>query len=311
MARSDFDGTLPAGLSAHPEVDPVTGELYAVAYHHELPYIHFLTIGVDGRVRRSEPIATKSTSMMHAFSLTEQYAVIYDLPVIFSPGAAEAGSRMPYTWNDGHGARLGVLPRNGGDADVLWMDIDPCYVFHPLNSYQVGRWLVIDVVRHERLFDLDQLRPSESAPTLWRWTIDLSGGTVSEEQIDDHIQEFPRIDDRFKGSRHRYGFSVELRPEECGALAGPALLRHDLDARRTETHAFGPGKETGEAVFVPRTADAPEGDGWLLSLVYDRTTDRSELAVIDTADFTGEPVATVQLPTRVPHGFHATWITGS
>jgi carotenoid cleavage dioxygenase-like enzyme len=218
---------------------------------------------------------------------------------------------MPYTWNDGHGARLGVLPRNGGDADVLWMDIDPCYVFHPLNSYQVGRRLVIDVVRHERMFDLDQQRPSESRPTLWRWTIDLSGGTVSEEQIDDHIQEFPRIDDRFKGSRHRYGFSVELRPEETGALAGPALLRHDFDTRRTESHDFGPGRETGEAVFVPRTADAPEGDGWLMSLVYDRTTDRSELAVIDTADFTGEPVATVQLPTRVPHGFHATWITGS
>lgn len=307
LARSDFDGTLPTGLSAHPECDPVTGELYAVAYYHELPYIHYLTIGVDGRVRKAEPIATKSTSMMHAFSLTERYAVIYDLPVTFNSAAAEAGSRLPYTWNDSHGARLGVLPRDGGDADVLWMDIDPCYVFHPLNAYEVGRSLVIDVVRHQRMFDRDPLRPSESAPTLWRWTVDLPSGTVTEVQLDDHLQEFPRIDDRFKGSRNRYGFATRMSPGS-GGLAGPSLLRHDLDARRTEEHVFGPGRETGEAVFVPRSAVAPEGDGWLMSLVYDRTTDRSDLVVLDTADFTGDPIAAVRLPVRVPHGFHASWI---
>ncbi|HEV2639936.1 MAG TPA: carotenoid oxygenase family protein [Actinocrinis sp.] len=311
VARGDFDGTLPGGFSAHPELDPVTGELYAVAYQHDLPYLHYLTIGVDGRVRRAEPIATKSTSMMHAFSITDRHAVIYDLPVVFDPQAATAGSRLPYTWDDGHGARIGVLPRNGGDADVLWMDVDPCYVFHALNAYESGRWLVLDVVRHQRLFDRDRLRASESAPSLWRWTVDLLAGTVTEEQIDDQCEEFPRLDDRFKGTRHRYGFAVGMRPGDGGALAGPALLRHDLDTRRTERHEFGPGRETGEAVFVPRAADAPEGDGWLLSLVYDKSTDRSELSVLDTADFTGEPVATVPLPVRVPHGFHASWIGGS
>ena len=311
VARSDFDGTLPAGFSAHPETDPLTGELHAIAYYHELPHIHYLTIGVDGRVRKAEPISMKNTSMMHAFSLTERYAVIYDLPVTFSPAAAEAGSRVPYAWDNGHGARLGVLPREGGDADVLWMDVDPCYVFHPLNAYETGRGIVIDVVRHERLFDRDPLRPSESAPTLWRWTVDLPSGMVTERQLDDYIEEFPRIDDRYKGSRHRYGFATAVRPSSDGLFAGPALLRHDLLKRRTDVHEFGPGRETGEAVFVPRTADAPEGDGWLLSLVYDRQTDRSDLVVLDTADFTGDPVATVQLPVRVPHGFHAAWIAGA
>jgi carotenoid cleavage dioxygenase-like enzyme len=311
VARSDFDGTLPAGFSAHPETDQVTGELHAVAYYHELPDIHYLTVGVDGRVRRAEPIAMKSTSMMHAFSLTERYAVLYDFPVTFSAAAAAAGSRVPYAWNDGHGSRLGILPRWGGDADVLWMDIDPCFVFHPYNAYEAGRSIVIDVVRHERVFDLDPLRPGESAPTLWRWTVDLRSGTVAERQLDDHVEEFPRIDDRFKGSRHRYGFAIGLRPEDGDMFAGPRLLRHDLVARRTDVHEFGPGRETGEAVFVPRTADAPEGDGWLLSFVYDRATDRSDLVVLDTADFAGEPVATVRLPVRVPHGFHATWIAGS
>jgi len=311
VARSDFDGTLPAGFSAHPELDPLTGELHAIAYYHDLPHVHYLTVGVDGKVRRAEPISMKNTSMMHAFSLTERYAVIYDLPVTFNAAAAAAGSRVPYTWDDGHGARLGVLPRDGGDADVLWMDVDPCYVFHPLNAYETGREIVIDVIRHERLFDRDPLRPSESAPTLWRWTVDLPSGMVTERQLDDYIQEFPRIDDRYKGSQHRYGFTTAVRPDNGGLFAGPALLRHDLLLGRTDVHEFGPGRETGEAVFVPRAADAPEGDGWLLSLVYDRQADRSDLVVLDTADFAGDPVATVRLPVRVPHGFHANWIAGA
>ena len=330
VARSDFDGTLPAGFSAHPEHDPVTGELYAVAYYHELPYAHFLTIGVDGRVRRAEQIAMKQTSMMHAFSLTDRHAVLYDLPVVYHPAAAAAGSRIPYAWDDNHGARLGILPRDGGDADVLWVDIDPCYVFHPVNAYQTaGNRLVIDVVRHERVFDRDRHDLTESLPALWRWVVDLSAGIVAETQLDDHIEEFPRIDERYRGTRHRYAYAVAMRCEDgtglgsaaarraraghsvnpsAGPLAGAALVRHDLDARRTALHEFGPGRETGEAVFVPRGADAPEGDGWLMSMVYDRSTDRSELVVLDTADFTGEPVATVHLPVRVPHGFHAAWI---
>jgi carotenoid cleavage dioxygenase-like enzyme len=311
VARSDFDGTLPAGFSAHPEIDPLTGEMYAMAYYHELPHIQYLIIGVDGRVRKAEPISMKNTPMMHAFSLTERYAVIYDLPVTFSPAAAAAGSRLPYAWDDSHGARLGVLPREGGDADVLWMDVDPCYVFHPLNAYETDRRIVIDLIRHERVFDRDPLRPSESNPTLWQWTVDLPSGMVTERQLDDYVQEFPRIDDRYKGSRNRYGFTTAVRPEAGGIFAGPALLRHDLLAQRTDVHEFGGGRESGEAVFVPRTGYAPEGDGWLMSLVYDRAADRSDLVVLDTADFAGEPVATVKLPVRVPHGFHGMWVNGS
>ena len=307
-ARSDFDGTLPAGFSAHPETDPVTGELHAVAYYFGLPHIHYLVVGVDGRVRRAEPIEIKGTSMMHAFSLTERYAVIYDLPVVFSPAEAAAGSRLPYVWDEGHGARLGVLPRHGTAADVLWMEIDPCYVFHVLNSYEAGGRIILDVVRHQRVFDRDRLRPGESVPTLWRWTLDPAGGTATEVQLDDRAQEFPRIDDRYKGSAHRYGFTAALRPEDPAALAGPALLRHDLREGRTEAHEYGRGRAAGEAVFVPRTPDAPEADGWLLTPVYDAATDRTDLIVVDTQDFTGPPVASIHLPTRIPHGFHSAWI---
>lgn len=311
LDRVDFDGTLPGGFSAHPVVDPLTQQMHAVAYEPGRPGVDHLTLDASGRVRRRENITVKDTPMMHAFSLTDREAIIYDLPVTYDARAAAAGSRVPYTWNDSHEARLGILPREGTDADVRWMSIAPCFVFHPVNAYSRGRHIVIDVIRHERAFDRDPLHPSESAPTLWRWTVDRAGGLVTEDRLSGETQEFPRIDDRYAGSPYRYAFTVELHPDQGAALAGPALLRHDLVTGRVDRHRFGPGREGGEAVFVPRSARAPEGDGYLLSAVYDTASGTSDLVVIDTADFTGRPVAVVKLPVRIPHGFHAQWVAGS
>jgi carotenoid cleavage dioxygenase len=308
VARSDFDGTLGGGFSAHPEHDPLTGELFAMAYYHEEPYLRFVTLGPDGLVRREAAIDVEAPGMVHAFSLTERYAVVYDLPVEFDPCAAAAGSRVPYTWRAGRGGRLGVLRREGGGQDVLWIDIEPCYVFHALNAYEDGDRLVLDVVRHARVFDRDRLSPGESEPMLWRWTVDPAAGTVVQQQLCDVPEEFPRIDDRYRTVRHRYGFATAMDCGRHGPFAGAALLRHDLETGRTDAHEFGPGRVAGEAVFVPRRDDAPEGDGWLLSLVYDEAVDRSELVVLDTDDFDGDPVATVRLPVRVPHALHSAWI---
>ncbi|WP_405016060.1 carotenoid oxygenase family protein [Kitasatospora sp. NBC_00070] len=311
LARHDFDGTLPAGFAAHPVADPLTGELHAVAHQFGQPQLTYLTVDARGRVSRTEPITVKGAPMVHAFSLTDRHAIIYDLPVTFDPSAAAAGSRVPYTWDEGHGARLGILPRGGRDADVRWLEIDPCFVFHPVNAYEQGGRTVIDVIRHERVFDRDPLHPGESAPALWRWTVDHRHGTVLERRLDGRAQEFPRIDDRYAGSPNRWAVTVGLHPERAGALAGPELLRHDLLTGHTEVHRVGPGREAGEAVFVPRGAHAPEGDGWLLSLVHDTATDRGELIVLDSTRFSGPPVAVIPLPVRVPHGLHTQWVANS
>lgn len=308
VARIDFDGTLPGGFAAHPQHDPLTGELHAIAASHEPPHAVHIVVDVHGRVRRTAPIQLKRPTLMHAFSLTEHYALIYDLPVVLDPAA---DPRTPYTWDDGHGARLGLLPRDGGPDGILWVELAPCFVFHPVNAYETDRHIVVDVVRHPRIFDHDRRRPGETAPTLWRWTVHPGAGTVVEEPLSDLVQEAPRIDDRYRGSKHRIAFTTALDPSTDELLGGPALLRHDLEAGRTDVHHLPPGRTTGEAVLVPREASAPEGDGWLLSLVYDRCAGRSELRVVDTADFTGRPVAVVPLPVRVPHGFHTTWAPGA
>jgi carotenoid cleavage dioxygenase-like enzyme len=307
IARLDFDGTLPHGFAAHPECDPVTGELFTVAYYHGLPYVEYMIIGVDGRVRHCEPISVRATPMMHSLSLTDRHVVLFDLPVTFNPLLADAGSRCPYSWSTGSQARLGVLPREGGERDLRWFDVDPCFVFHPVNAYETGETIVIDVIRHERVFDRDLRAPGESAPTLWRWTLDLVAGTTTERRLDDIPQEFPRIDDRRKTMRHRYAYTVATQAGST-ILGGSALLKHDLDRGDVAVHDFGPGRSASEAVFVPRGPRSGEDDGWLLSYVYDAATDRSTLVVLNADDFAGRPQAVVHLPVRVPGGFHTNWI---
>ncbi|WP_428962036.1 carotenoid oxygenase family protein [Micromonospora fluostatini] len=306
VARVDFDGTLPHGFAAHAQCDPVTGELFAVAYYHELPYVEHLVISPEGRVRRCDRIEVTGPPLMHSLALTDRHSVLFDLPVVFDPRLARAGSRFPYAWSAGRPARLGLLPRRA-PGDVRWFEVDPCYVFHPVNAYEVDDRCVVDVIRYDRVFDRDLHSPGESPPTLWRWTLDLTRGTVAAEQLDDIPQEFPRIDERRTTMAHRYAYTVAMQ-SGAGVLGGSALLRHDLVRREVTVHDFGPHREAGEAVFVPRGPLAAEDDGWLLTYVHDGRTDRSSLVVLDAGDVAGPPVAVVHLPTRIPSGFHANWI---
>ena len=71
---------------------------------------------------------------------------------------------------------------------------------------------------------------------------------------------------------------------------------------------LGRARAPWEAVFVvaPERASDEEG-GWLLSYVYDATTDRSELVIYDAQDLRSGALARVLLPQRVPFGFHGNW----
>lgn len=161
VARTDFDATLPHGFTAHPRRDPVTGELFGVAYYHELPYVEHIVVGVDGRVRRCERIQVSGAPMMHASALTDRHTVLFDLPVAYHRELAAAGSRFPYAWRRDRPSRLGLLPREGGDADVRWFEVDPCYVFHPVNAYEQRDSCVVEVIRHDRVFDRNLYAPGD------------------------------------------------------------------------------------------------------------------------------------------------------
>ena len=303
----DFGGTLPNGFTAHPHRDPDTGELHALAYWWGLGNtMQYIVVGADGAVTRVEPIEFAEHVMVHDFGLGRDHIVVFDLPCVFDIDLAMQGKGLPYRWREDYQARIGVMPRAGTNADVKWFDVDPCYIFHPMNVWEDGDRVVLDACRHPRMFAVDQLGPNEGPPTLNRWTFDLAGGKVIEETIDDRPQEFPRFDERLQGKPYRYGYAVDVG--ENLALGG--VVKHDFAADASDVRRD-PHHEWGEVVFVPRNDTAGEDDGWLMGYRYDRETDRSDLVILDASDVTGDPVAVVRLPRRVPNGFHGNWLPRS
>ena len=241
--------------------------------------------------------------MMHDFAITERHVIFMDLPVVFDAERAMQGT-MPYAWSDDYGARLGIMPRGGDSAQVRWFEIEPCYVFHPLNAHAEGDEVVLDVARYPEIW---RDSPSDfRRACLHRFRVDLASGEVREEGLDDRGIEFPRVDPRREGRAHRFGYAVSF--DLLTSQSASALVQYDLARGEAKTHEFGPGCAPGEGVFVPASAEASEDEGWVLSFVYDQARDGSALVVLDAASFDGPPVATVPLPQRVPFGFHGNWI---
>ena len=264
-------------------------------------------LDAKGNLARSLEIPVPGPTMMHDFAITERHVLFMDLPVVFDLEQALSGQGgMPYHWNDEYGARIGVMPRDGSAAELRWYEIEPCYVFHPWNAFETadGR-IVLDVARYPELWRKNASQ-FESA-TAHRFTLDPKSGNVKEERLDDRPIEFPRVDDRRSGSRHRYGYTVaSLGGVDEGGFQG--LLKYDFEQGTSVAHDFGPGRATGEGVFVP--AGKGEDEGYVLSFVYDEATNGSTLSILDAQNLAKPPVAEVALPQRVPFGFHGNWVGG-
>lgn len=313
IARTDFGGTLEMTFSAHPKLDPASGELHAMTYcwPDRMDHLQYVVLGHDGLVTKTVNIPVPDMPMVHDISLTENWIVVYDLPVTVRGDLLAEGYNFPFGWNPEHPARLGLLPRAAESADqIVWVDVAPCFTFHPVNAYEDPDGnVVIDYCRYERLFDLDVLGPftRDPAPTLDRWTINPSSRTVNEERIDGRGHEFPRHNPRYGLTDYQFAYTSILDYERP-SLVGP-IAKTDTKTGQVIEHDFGPGKGGAEPVFVPRDGGASEDDGWVLSIVHDAVNEGAELAIIDAQDFAGPAVATVTLPRRVPFGFHGNWVS--
>ncbi|WP_439817309.1 carotenoid oxygenase family protein [Zavarzinia sp. CC-PAN008] len=311
IAYSDFDGTLGTAFTAHPHEDPATGELHAITYDAMTPTtVWHVVADRNGRVVRQEPIPVSDGPMIHECTITKNYVLIFDLPVTFSMSAVMAGYSFPYVWNPKHKARVGLLPRNGTADDVIWCAVDPCYVFHVANSYEdeQGR-VIVDSAVYETMFKDGMDGPNGRSLGLERWTIDPVAKRVARATIDAAPQEFPRPDERFFGAAYRHAWSMGLPGEGGEGFMGPQpLYHHDLETGTRRARDFGTGAVPGEFVFVPRSADAAEGDGWVLGYVIDTATDTTDLVILDALDIEGEAVARVHIPHRIPTGFHGNWM---
>lgn len=297
----DFDGKLKTALTAHPKICPETGEMLAFGYGFVPPFLVYHRFDAAGRLVQSEEIPVGGPTMIHDFSATRTKVVFMDLPIVFDLEQAMTGG-MPYRWSDDYPARLGVMPREGTAKDLQWFSIPSCYVFHPLNAYDEGETVVVDVARYEKMW----VKGFDEPARLHRFRLDLPGGRARGETLFDEPIEFPRICDAYAGLKNRFGYAVTTHAgDDAGFKLGTRIVKFDLDRHAVTGAEFGRGRFPGEPVFA--AAGYGEDDGFLLTFVFDAGRNASEFVALDAKNLSAGPVARVPLPQRVPFGFHGAW----
>ena len=309
----DFQGKLKHAFTAHPKIDITTGEMMCHGYWPMKPYLQYSVVNKAGAIVHSTPIELPRAVMMHDAAITERYTIFLDLPLTLDLMAAAKGEELG-KFRPELGARIGVLPRYGKGSEIKWYSIKPCFVFHVLNAFEHDGKLSVFACRMEKYPEWVSLTKSAKdlsltgyadPPRMHRWTVDLKSGKVNESTLDEQACEFPRVDDRLTGKQTRFGYSLWNNEKTSG------VLKFDLEKNSKQLCRLGDGVMCGEWVFVPRSSETKsEDDGWLVTYVHDRKSDRSEFVVLNAADVTAKPVARVVLPQRVPSGFHAVWIDG-
>ena len=299
-----FENTLAGSYSGHPHHDPLTGELHAIAYDGSIwDSVRHVVISPAGTVTRETPIAVKDGPCIHDCAITARFVIVLDLPVTFSMRAVLGGHAFPFRWNKAHPARVGLLPRDGGD--IIWCGVDSCFVFHVANAYDEGNRVVLDVIAYPHMFTANG-SGLDALGSLERWTIDPVTKRVDRRVIDPTPQEFPRIDERRFGQPHRLVYTVSVPPDGNTQLTGATrLYKHDLATGERWTHDFGDGHLPGEFVFVPEGAD--EDAGWLIGMVLNVAAATTDLVILDARRFAASPLAVIHLPHAIPPGFHGNW----
>lgn len=311
IAHDPFGGTLKGSFTAHPHLDPDSGEMHAICYEGRDPtQIRHVIVDTAGKVRKEAAIKVQDGPSIHDCMITENYVIVLDLPVTFSMKTLLAGHSFPYKWNPNHAARVGLLPKEGGNDDVIWCDVSPCYVFHPCNAYENADGTVtFDACVHNNMFAHSTQGPDSNKSPLERWIIDPKEHSVSRSVVDAESQEFPRPNEQYLGKPYQFAYTMAL-PDGFDA-ASPnqsKLFKHDMIAGTRQVHDFGSGHIPGEFVFVARDGATAEDDGWLMGYVLNHDAGTTDLVILDAANFSGAPAAIVHIPHRIPPGFHGNWI---
>ena len=310
VGEYNFGGALKHPFTAHPKIDPKTGEMLFHAYS-AVPFQPFLVYSVadrQGKIVHTTPIELPRPVMMHDLAITGNFTLFLDTPFVLDMPGAMRGE-PPFKWEPKFGARIGLLPRHAAGDKIRWFEIEPCFVFHVFNAFEDGDAVNLYGCRYPSFPDFVNLNPQsvkdqgaggagDNEPIAYRWQLNLKTGKATEGALDDFGCEFPRVDDRLAGAKTRYGY----------AASGSGLVKFDFVKERNERHEFGKGRETGEGVFVPRRDGKNEDDGYLISFVYDKAEQRSEMAIIDCRDFKKAVIARILIPQRVPNGFHGMWL---
>ncbi|CAL9116911.1 unnamed protein product [Musa acuminata var. zebrina] len=325
LGMLDYDKRLAHSVTAHPKVDPVTDEMFTFGYSHLPPYVTYRVITKDGVMLDPVPITIPDPVMMHDFAITENYAIFMDLPLYFRPNEMVKG-KLIFSFDASKKSRFGVLPRYAkDDLRIRWFELPNCYIFHNANAWEEGDEVVLIAGRLENP-DLDQINGAVKDHVenfineLYEMRFNMKTGAASQKQLSVSAVDFPRINESYTGRKQRYVYCTILN--SIAKVEG--IIKFDLQAepetgkKKVQVGGnvkgifdLGPGRYGSEAVFVPHKPgfSSEEDDGYLIFFVHDENTGKSEVNVIDAKTMSADPVAVVELPTRVPYGFHAFFVT--
>ena len=304
-------------MTAHPKIDPENGEMLFFGYNACGTISEQMTFSVvdkTGKLLRTETFDAPYAAMVHDFVVTRDHVIFPIMPLTGSLERAFKGGPV-YAWEPEKGVHIGIMPRNGSVKDLQWFRGEASYVFHPMNAYSTADGkIVCDVCEYPQapLFpnvDGTPGDPKNALATLARWTFDLRAETdrYQVEQLNDLVCEFPRLDERYAGLHYRYGYIAgdSQPPNKVGGFNVIAAVDHSTG--RLDSYDVGAGCATSEPIFVPRSATAAEGEGFLLAYVYDANRSASHLVVLDAQNVSDGPLAKALLDHRVPYGFHGNW----
>ena len=309
LTEEPFYGTLETGFTAHTKLDSETKELHGITYNFPRGSYeaHHVVVGKDGRVNRADLLPLSSGTMLHECAITENYVLVFDLSITFSFLKLGTGY-FPFSWNNDHQARIGLLNRKTNDGVVKWFNIDPCYFFHTVNAYEDHQGnVIVDAMRYQRVFDEDWNGPfTEFPPLLTRWSLNLSNGNASEQQLDDLPAEFPRMHPNLNGQFNQFGYSLGTGSQQKPDFG--RIIKYDFAKNINEVYELGEGKRGAEPVFIPSENQKYEDEGYLMAYVYDKASDKSDLVIFNAQNIKSGPIAQIKLPQRVPFGFHGSWV---
>jgi carotenoid cleavage dioxygenase-like enzyme len=327
VGKLNFDPRMQGlPVSAHSKVDERTGEFLFFAYGKTAPYMHYGVMDRFGALKTFMPVDLPGPRLPHDMAITPNFTVLHDLPLFYDMDAFAAG-RHKLKFYENLPARFGVVPRHGRPDQIRWFEAKPCYMYHVSNAWEEddgygGTEIVMTGTPfrlprdHRGAVDAEyfpkMLATLQQDFVFYEWRFNLRTGHTRERVIDDILnQEFPAVNGWMQGYKTRYSWNVLMarnhQPEEprfCG------LVRYDLERDSATTYHEGTSKWFSEAPFAPKDNWQAEDDGYLVGFVWDDTKQASFVCIFDAKDITRGPLARIRMPQRVPHGFHATWVSG-
>jgi carotenoid cleavage dioxygenase-like enzyme len=312
-------------MSAHAKIDWATGEMLYFDYGDTAPFLTYSVNDKNGNLIHHTAIDIPGPRLPHDMAFTKNYAVMHDLPFFHDIDILKNHGMRVVRFHRDIPARFGILPRKGDGSETKWFECEPCFVLHISNCWEEGDWVIMDGCRSVEPMQKPNANEGELSHMLaymrlkanaYRWRFNLRTGQVIESDIDDLNTEFNKSNPIFHGVKGKYSYHQKIPLAEEGGytLKFTGLVKYNNDTGQSERWDYGDGVYGSEAPFAPKVGadrDSSEDDGYLVSLVTDSNTMKSECLVFDATDITQGPIARVKLPHRVPGGFHATWVAGS